>query len=145
MVFFRAVYGLCLSYLLCIMLSPKTEDSIPWWRPTKYLRWFLSLSFWVPFATLSFSFYLMHLQTLFLIKDEIYPKTTFYPGNVEFNATKALIEGACYQGRWAIFGSFEYIFWLIFVITIILSVLSFVYIEKPGIDARVAIKSKFAK
>ncbi len=58
--FQRVAYGLALSYLLALMLSPKVEDTIPWYRPNKFLRWMLSWSMWVPVATLSFSFYLWH-------------------------------------------------------------------------------------
>ena len=63
-VFQRSIYGSSLAFLMTVMLSVKPEENIPFYRPTKYLRAFLSWSLWVPFATLSFSFYLMHLQTI---------------------------------------------------------------------------------
>jgi peptidoglycan/LPS O-acetylase OafA/YrhL len=43
------------------MLSPKPLTVISSSRPTKYMRAFLSSSFWVPIATLSYSMYIWHL------------------------------------------------------------------------------------
>jgi hypothetical protein len=57
----RTFYGLALAYLLSLMLSVKPEESIPFYRPTCFLRAFYSMSIWVPIATLSYSFYLLHL------------------------------------------------------------------------------------
>ena len=60
-VFQRSLYGASLSFLLVLMLSVPPDEIIPWYRPSKVLRAFLSWSLFLPIATLSFSFYLMHL------------------------------------------------------------------------------------
>jgi len=60
--FFRAVYGGCLSYLILLMISPDPNSTIPYSRPTKFIRGFLSLPFWIPIATLSYSIYLWHIS-----------------------------------------------------------------------------------
>jgi hypothetical protein len=43
------------------MLSPKPEETIDWYRPVKYMRAFLSFDIWVPFANLTYTFYLFHV------------------------------------------------------------------------------------
>lgn len=60
----RPLYGLCLAYLIEMILSPKPDQTIAYYRPSKYLRWFLSSRFWVPIATTSYSFYIWHLYVL---------------------------------------------------------------------------------
>jgi hypothetical protein len=46
----------------------------------------------------------------------------------------------CEQGGWHIFGSFNLQFWVVMLNAGFMSVLSFVYIEKPSIDARIVFK-----
>ena len=135
-VFERSIYGLCLAYLLVIMLSTDPESSIAWFRPTRYMRAFLSWSFWLPFATLSFSLYLFHLQIINTWKAN--SARAFFDGIVSYEDVRDC-------KFWPIFGSFEYEFWVIFIIAIAMSALSFIYVEKPGIDARVVFKNKYAK
>ena len=58
---YRALYGASLAYLILLMISPSPKTAIPFKHPTKYIRAFLSLSLWVPIATLSYSIYLWHM------------------------------------------------------------------------------------
>ena len=58
----RQIFGLCLSYLLYIMILPNPNTSISLWRPTCYMRSLLSSNIWVPIATLSYSLYLWHIH-----------------------------------------------------------------------------------
>lgn len=46
------------------MLSPKPEESIAWYRPVRYMRGFLSFDIWVPFANLTYTFYLFHAMPI---------------------------------------------------------------------------------
>ena len=63
----RQLCGLSLSYLITLMLSPKAEESIAWYRPTRYMRAVLSWNFWVPFAVLSYSLYVCHVYMIILV------------------------------------------------------------------------------
>ena len=58
--FSRSIYGLCLSYLMLLMVSQNSEP-LPWYRPVRYMKWILSANFWVPIATLSYSVYIWHI------------------------------------------------------------------------------------
>lgn len=63
-VFDRPLYGLCLAVLIVLMLSPKPDESISWYRPSRYMRGFLSASIWLPVAVVSYSLYLFHVQII---------------------------------------------------------------------------------
>ena len=71
--FGRAIYGLTLAYLIVLILSPKTEENLEWYRPIRYMRWFLTLPFWVPFASLSYSMYVVSVDMI-----ESVPKMAFF-------------------------------------------------------------------
>lgn len=57
----RQLFGASIAYLIHLMLSPKPETPIKWYRPTCFLRWLLSKKLWVPLATVSYSFYVFHI------------------------------------------------------------------------------------
>ena len=63
----RSVYGGCLTYLVAAMLDAHPDESITGYRPTSFLRWFLSWDFWVPIARLSYSVYLWHIVIIVFI------------------------------------------------------------------------------
>lgn len=132
----KQLYGLSISYLLTIILSPKPDDSIPCYRPSKFLRWILSWSMWVPVASLSYSFYLWHLQPIVIMQG--LNLKLFTPPKI-YNST------ACEQGLGNVLWNWTKNYLFIFTLTTIVSVLSFTFLEKPGIDARVIYKNKYAK
>ena len=55
----RVIFATCWAYLMPGLLS---IDEIASYFPTKHLRRFLSANFWVPIATISYSFYLIHQE-----------------------------------------------------------------------------------
>lgn len=111
------------------MLSPKPSDSISYQRPTRFLRWMLSWSFWLPIANISYSFYIWHLN--FITSDLYKPFGFIFPPN------------DCPMGLGTAFGSYLGFFLIVFLMTTIVASLSFACIEKPGIDARFVYKNKF--
>lgn len=62
--FDRPLYGLCLAVMIVLMLSPRPDESISWYRPSRYMRAFLSASIWLPIAVVSYSLYLFHVQII---------------------------------------------------------------------------------
>ena len=64
------MFGLLLAFFVALMLSPKPEDKIPMYRPTYYMRAFLSASFLLPIAVISYSLYLFHLIVQFLLLEK---------------------------------------------------------------------------
>ena len=146
----RQIYGASISYLLLLMLSPKPEDNIPWYRPTKYMRAFLSWKIWLPLANLTYTFYLFHDTPVMLLTGPIAVKLNL--GGRELPSTDAEVlkvaecneEGVGFSngglaGIWFTNAA------LAFVITIIICTFIFVFIEKQGINARSAFKSKWQK
>ena len=51
----RQTYGLCLAYLITMIVTAK--DEVSRLRPSGFLKAFLSWSFWLPWAVISYSFY----------------------------------------------------------------------------------------
>lgn len=60
----RQIFGAAVAYLIHMMLTPKPETPIDWYRPSCFLRWILSKQFWVPIATISYSFYVFHIAVI---------------------------------------------------------------------------------
>lgn len=63
----RQIFGAAVSYLTVLMLSPSPKDSIPFYRPSRYIRGFLSMNIWVPFANMTYTFYLFHLTPVMVM------------------------------------------------------------------------------
>ena len=60
------LFGLSLSYIVYLALNPACKD-LPFYRLSKLTRIFFSSSFWIPFATLSYSCYLFHIGLIISI------------------------------------------------------------------------------
>jgi hypothetical protein len=59
------------------MLSPKPDEAIAWYRPVRYMRWFLSLDLWIAPANWSYTIYLAHMDLPTWIARKIFV-TPFY-------------------------------------------------------------------
>ena len=55
----RTLFGACLSYLILLILSPSSSE-LPWYRPVRSLKAFLTFKIWIPVAYLSYSAYIAH-------------------------------------------------------------------------------------
>lgn len=121
----RSIYGICLAYLIFKMLSVPPDQPLGC-RPTALMRAVLSWDFWVPIATLSYSLYLFHPATINLME---------YLNLLGPLIPKTLDVGAVLT------------YWICFLpvcllITSIVATLTFICVEKPGIDARKVYKHK---
>ena len=56
-IFMRPILGLSWAFQVYIML---TKEEIKWFRPSRWIKYFLELSVWTPIAILSYSIYLIH-------------------------------------------------------------------------------------
>lgn len=117
-------------------LSPTPETSISWLRPSKYFRGLLSLKLWLPIATLSYSVYLWHPVVLVILSKLYY---THEKNQIEKFALTDDCESIIKIGFWP---SVEMFFagWLI---SLVLAAFTFVFVEKPAVDARRVFKSKW--
>jgi len=116
------------------MLSPKPSTAIDWKRPTKYMRAFLSSSFWIPIATISYSMYLWHLFVAVALRN------TFF--GYWDNTFSQLTTDQC--GHVTDYGLRGYIlFFSTLLVSSIIATFSYVFIEKPAIDARRVFKGKW--
>ena len=127
----RPVYGMCLSYLLAIIVTAKEDASF--FRPSGFLRAFLSWSFWLPIATVSYSFYVWHVPLVF-------DKGLF---NLQPELKKDQVCPA--GGTKEMFSYYIKNFWASLAVCGLVAVLSYICIEKPAIDARVTYKNKFQR
>ena len=59
----RQLFGLSLAYLMHLALNPSCGD-LSYLRPSKLLKAALSAKIWLPIATLSYSFYLIHIVVI---------------------------------------------------------------------------------
>jgi len=55
----RQGFGLSVAYLVLACITEPSQ-----WCPSYWLKKFLSLRFWLPIATLSYSIYLFHLAVI---------------------------------------------------------------------------------
>lgn len=133
----RQVFGAALSFLVAVMLSPKPEDPIEGFRPSKWLRAILSLDFWVPIATISYSLYIVHGP----LAAHTFSAFAWFNEGAQ-NIEKGRLE-ACPLGIWT--SVFRYIVYTVtFMIpSVLIAKCCFIYVEKPGIDGRVVYKNKF--
>ena len=127
----------CLGLMMYASLAPPAETSISWTRPSKYFRGLLSLNVWVPIATLSYSLYLWH-PCIMAVVSVIYVDSV---SKIDKLSTKDSCEEIVSLGLYPsvgifIFGS---------VISIFEAMISYLFIEKPAIDARRVFKSKWEK
>ena len=133
----RQIYGGMLAYLLLLIISPAVETNIPWYRPTKYMRWFLSLNIWVPIASLTYVIYLFHPMTLHLTNFVINKKrpADFPLLDPSYNDTSPLNCPAIVSFGWK-----EWLITYFLNIPLMMPcvILSYVLFEKAGIDSRSA-------
>ena len=59
----RQLFGLSLAYLMHLALNPSCGD-LSYFRPCKWFKEVLSAKLWLPIATLSYSFYLIHIMVI---------------------------------------------------------------------------------
>ena len=112
------------------MLSPQQDYHIPWYRPVRYIRAFLSSRFWIPIAYLSYSFYLTHLLLLWILSQQIVDPS-LYNADCEQNDGKKL--------------AFEFLklFGVGWFISHLFSLIMYLTAEKPFIDSRRAFVNKY--
>merc|ERR1712046_536736 len=100
------------------------------------MRWVLSWSFWMPFATLSFSVYLYHAE-VFAVFNKIYPEAFKAPWYDEWLKAGKKIHCESFGQHysfWTMYGYHMYNAVVVGIITLVLSVFNFILIEKPSID-----------
>ena len=144
--FYRALYGMCLAHLIKLMISPAPEDTIPWHRPTKYLRSFLSWHLWVPIGNLSYSIYLWHLQFLKSLDNGDFGfkiKATALTIEAPPGGVPGLTAEYCDLSIANSISTYWTLFFVGTTCTVTVAALSFALIEKPCIDARVAFKNRY--
>lgn len=112
------------------------EETIPWYRPVKYLRAFLSMSIWVPFANITYSFYLFHGFVVLTGGDAA--KTIVADGR-ETDIDSSVCEFSPAETKKMHLITFG----LTLSITSVISIFIFMLVEKQGINARTAFKNKF--
>ena len=141
----RQVSGLSVSYLIHLILNP-VNQTIAWYRPSRFIQAWLSQDFWIPFANLSYSFYLLHIIPLatFVFSNEFLhpdPKPAAQVPPVPI----ARDQVTCWPGEYAVLGRWFVIFFYALTCSALLSVLSYIFIEKPAIDAKRTFKNKYSK
>ena len=133
----RQLFGAVVAYQIHLMLSPKPETQIPCYRPSCFLRWILSKKFWVPLATISYSFYVFHLVWIF-----------FTQKYCPWFTLDWVPDDDIYACKWWFFkgGIFYYLGTAVqsFILSVLNSVFIYVFVEKPFIDARRVFKNKYA-
>ena len=132
-IFGRPLYGACVAYLILLAVSADPERKIPCYRPTKWLRAFLEANFWLPIATFSYSMYIWHIYVLAIFG----PQFTNW-----FNIQPAI--DAKFPDPYKYFGIYILFFFVCLAISMLVSILSYICIEKPSIDSRRVFKNKYA-
>jgi peptidoglycan/LPS O-acetylase OafA/YrhL len=122
------------SYLLLLILSPKPEEFIPWYRPVKYMRYFLSMKVWIPIANLTYSIYLFHFFVIQKLGPTII-KIVLGDRPIDYTICNGTSSETANMFFWNMF--------LSFVITTSISIVVYVLIEKQGINARIVFKNRF--
>lgn len=131
----RVVFGACWCYLLPGFL---TKDHIPAYRATRYCRTFLSSSFWVFFANISFPGYIWHMAVLgvFQPKDALNAKSA---GSAMDNLAGdgAYADDICGEGGIVEAGK-SYIGFILISLTVtaVIASLSVIFLERPFIMSR---------
>ena len=136
---YRYVFSAFLAVIILVSMSPKQDTPISWARPSKYFRGFLSLSIWLPIATLSYSIYLWH----FIIMWQLSEATIYDSSKKQIDQLSAATQCADIS-KIGVGIAFD-LFWKCLLITIVVSSFSYVFVEKSAIDARRAFKTKWDK
>lgn len=129
----RSIYGLFLSYLIYFVLQDGEKE---WYRPTRWMKWFLSLKMWLPVAMLSYSIYLLHLTVLLEVSKMKYGMSDEQRNMADGTGTGCPYSFGAALNRWG----FLFLAGLFF--SQLVALISYLVAEKPFIDARVAFKNK---
>jgi len=132
------------------MLSPKPDQNIPWYRPTKYMRAFLSWKIWLPLANLTYTFYLFHDVPVMMATGPISIALNLGSRELPSEDADVLTKAECNVAGVGFSNKGLEMIWftnayLAFYITLVISIFIYVFIEKQGINARSAFKSKWQK
>ena len=132
------------------MLSPKPDQNIPWYRPTKYMRAFLSWKIWLPLANLTYTFYLFHDVPVMMATSPISFVLNLGDDKLPSEDPEVLKIAECNEAGVGFSNKGLAGIWftnaaLAFFITLIICTFIYVFIEKQGINARSAFKSKWQK
>jgi len=87
---------------------------------TNAIRWFLSLPFWYPFATLSYSLYLIHLVVMAIVIPAMINLTITMPESYPWGTGEILLYG----------------FIVSTILSLFISALMYLFIEKPIMNLR---------
>ena len=119
-----------------------SKEEIPWYRPSRWMKSFLSLKVWAPVANLSFSIYLIHLMTLPILSSSITFLKSKEESDWELNP-EGKFPDACPVSHLDALLRFFFVLIVSFLANMVLSLLV-VYLpfEKPALDARRAFKRK---
>ena len=114
-------------------------------RPISLLRRILSSSIWVPIASMSYSMYLWHLYFVILA----YSNTYVYPDlTAEAPIPVMLPPDLVKECPWSPSGAWTRlicIYAIALVPTVLSSLITYMLVEKPAIDARKVFKNKYDK
>jgi len=123
----RQIYGAAISYLTLLMLSPLPEETIAWYRPVRYMRSFLSMNIWLPFANLTYTFYLFHVAHVFLSVPPV--AYSIVKGDREFPENQDS-QSPCYFSPKETTATFLILCGISLVYTLINCVIVYVFLEK---------------
>jgi peptidoglycan/LPS O-acetylase OafA/YrhL len=133
MVTVRHIFSIAWGYLIHCMILTDPEDDIPKYYPTWFLRAVLSWSFWVPTAVLSYSIYVFHNMFYSIFKGQKWLNSD--PKNMKAPVCPTSTAEA--YGKWFL------LMLLVWVISFVLAMILFVFVEKPAIDARIAFTDNY--
>ena len=128
--------------MILVTLSTPTDAVIPWKYPSKYFRALLSSPIWLPIATLSYSIYLWHYIFIMTISDQWYsnPDDSNF---LEWGSNEGMMKKECPKFLEEGYTDAKYLFAAGTGVSIVVATFSYVFVEKPAIDARIVFKSKW--
>jgi peptidoglycan/LPS O-acetylase OafA/YrhL len=112
-IFSRNLFSIGIGILILAMLLQQHVIA-------KGIRWFLSLPFWYPFATLSYSLYLIHLVVMVVVIPAMVNLTMTMPESYPWTTGEVLF----------------YSFLVSTILSLFLSALMYLFIEKPIMNLR---------
>ena len=122
--------------MILVSMSPKQDTPISWARPSKYFRGFLSLGIWLPLATVSYSVYLWHHIPMAIISVIKY-------GDQRKAIAKLTLKNDCEEIVKIGVGPAITLFFGTLLSATLIASLSYVFVEKPAIEARRVFKTKW--
>ena len=120
------------------------DGTKPWYCPSRWMKAMLGWSFWIPFATVSYSVYLIHiygltvanlLTTTFLSEAQIQHR--LHPDDPAYK-----VKGCPYDSLGAAWARILFVFFLgAFFSFLFATFLMYLTVEKPVVDARRVFKN----